>query len=61
MADRFKEFMRQVGVGATISTKDIQEYLGSSSGYVGMIVKAQVEAGNLQRLGAGQFKVLATP
>jgi hypothetical protein len=26
-----------------------------------MIVKAQVEAGNLQRLGAGQFKVLATP
>jgi dsDNA-specific endonuclease/ATPase MutS2 len=61
MADRFKEFMRQVGVGATVSTKDIQEYLGSASGYVGMIIKAQVEAGNLERVGAGQFKVLAVP
>jgi hypothetical protein len=61
MADRFKEFMRQVGVGSTITTKDIQEYLGSASGYVGMIIKAQVEAGNLERVGAGQFKVLAVP
>lgn len=61
MGDKLKELMRGVGVGATITNRDIQEHLGSSSGYVGMLIKAQLEAGNLERTTPGTYKVTGLP
>ena len=57
MADKLKELMRGVGVGGTLTKKDIEEHLGSVSGYVGMCIGAQIDAGNLQRTTAGTYKV----
>ena len=61
LADKMKEMIRNIGVGGTMTNKDIQEYLGSASGYVGMIISAQIEAGNLQRIGPGEYKVSGVP
>jgi len=61
LKSKFHEMLRSVGVGATITNEDIQEYLGSSSGYVGMIIGWEIEAGNIQRIEAGKFKVTGVP
>lgn len=61
MADSLKELMRGVGIGGTLTNADIKEHLGSESGYVGMLVKAQLEAGNLRRVEAGKFEVSGIP
>lgn len=61
VAEKLKELMRSVGVGGVITNADIYEYLGTHSGYVGMVRKAQEEAGNLQRIGPGTYKVTGIP
>lgn len=61
MKTKFHEMLRSVGVGATITNEDINEYLGSSSGYVGMIIGWEIEAGNIQRIEAGKYKVTGVP
>jgi uncharacterized coiled-coil DUF342 family protein len=61
MREKFHELLRKVGVGATITNEDINDFLGSSSGYVGMIIGWEIEAGNIQRIEAGKFKVTGVP
>ena len=60
-ADSLKELMRGVGIGGTLTNADIKEHLGSESGYVGMLIKAQLEAGNLRRTEAGKYEVVGSP
>jgi DNA repair exonuclease SbcCD ATPase subunit len=61
LSEKMKELMQSVGVGGTITNSGIQEHLGSSSGYVGMIIKAQLDAGNLKRTQPGTFEVTGVP
>ena len=63
MKEKLRDMIRSVGIGAEISNADIKEFVGSSSGYVGMCVGWEVEAGNLQRVEgkAGVYKVTGMP
>ena len=61
LADKMKELMSGVGVGGQITNSNIQEHLGSASGYVGIIIHAQIEAGNLKRTAPGTFEVTGIP
>ena len=58
---QFKDMIRAVGVGAVITNDDITETLGSSSGFVGMIVSENIKEGLIQRVEAGKYKVVALP
>ena len=58
---QFKDMLRAVGVGAVITNDDIEETLGSASGFVGMIVSENIKEGLIQRVEAGKYKVVALP
>jgi len=47
---KLKELIRQKGVGATLSTLEVYEYLGNTSGYVGMLLSQLEEEGVLESL-----------
>ena len=61
MKTKFHEMLRTVGIGNVITNADIQEYLGSASGYVSMIITAEIDAGNIQRVEPGRYKVAGVP
>ena len=58
---KFHELLRNAGVGATIINADIQDYLVSSSGYVGMLVAEEIAAHHIQRIAPGTYKVIGVP
>jgi len=58
LSEKMKELMTSVGVGGKITNADIQEALGSASGYVGMIISAEVKEGRLKREAPGQYTVM---
>ncbi len=59
LSEKLKALINGVGVGATLTNKDIEEHLESSSGYVGMLIKENLDAGVLERIGAGEYKVIS--
>ena len=59
--DMMKTLLQSVGVGATLTNADIQEHLGTASGYVGMIIKDYIEKDYLKRTDPGVYEVVGIP
>ena len=55
------ELLRETGVGGVLTVKQIQSKLGSTSGYIGMLVYSCVERGFLERIEAGTYRVTNIP
>ena len=50
LMSKLKELIQQKGVGATLSILEVYEYLGTTSGYVGMLLSRLEEEGVLEHL-----------
>jgi uncharacterized coiled-coil DUF342 family protein len=61
LAEKFNELIRNIGVGNTVKNEEIEEYVGSHSGYVGMTISAAIKAGYIQRTAPGTYEVLSLP
>jgi len=61
LRDMLAELVRTRGVGAVLTKSEITEYLGTASGYVGMLIKEYEDKGILERIAPGQYKVIGVP
>lgn len=59
--DKMREMIMGVGIGGSITNAEIQDFLESSSGYVGMIVKDAIDKGWLKRTQPGTYEVIGIP
>jgi predicted transcriptional regulator of viral defense system len=55
------ELLKKTGVGGILTVKQIQEQLGSTSGYIGILINSCIERGFLERIEAGTYRVTNIP
>lgn len=56
-----KELVKNTAIGSSLTKEDITTAVGSTSGYVGMIIKEFIENGWIERTDPGVFRVTGHP